>query len=79
MTALPHERLDKLVQRWEEIQAQLNSGAAPSAYVQLTKEYADLSPVVESIQALRRLEALKGKRSPFPPSRSRGRRARSAS
>lgn len=31
------------------------------------------------VRALRRLEALKRKRSPFPPSRSRGRRARSAS
>ena len=56
MTALPQEKLDKLVQRWEEIQADLNRGAAPSAYVQLTKEYSDLSPVVESIRALRRLE-----------------------
>jgi peptide chain release factor 1 len=57
MTALPQEKLDKLVQRWEEIQAALNRGAAPSAYAQLTKEYADLSPVVESIRALRKLEA----------------------
>src|SRR5262245_53289108 len=56
MTALPLERLDKLVQRWEEIQAELNRGAAPSSYVQLTKEFADLTPVVESIQALRKLE-----------------------
>jgi peptide chain release factor 1 len=56
MTALPQEKLDRLVQRWEEIQAELNRGAAPSAYVQLTKEYADLSPVVESIRALRKLE-----------------------
>jgi peptide chain release factor 1 len=56
MTAVPQEKLDKLVQRWEEIQAQLNRGTAPSAYAQLTKEYADLSPVVESIRALRRLE-----------------------
>jgi peptide chain release factor 1 len=56
MTALPQEKLDKLVQRWEEIQAELNRGAVPSAYVQLTKEYAELSPVVESIRALRKLE-----------------------
>jgi peptide chain release factor 1 len=56
MTALPQERLEKLVQRWEEIQAELNRGAAPASYVQLTKEFADLSPVVESIQALRKLE-----------------------
>jgi peptide chain release factor 1 len=56
MSALPLEKLDKLVQRWEEIQAELSRGAAPASYAQLTKEFADLSPVVESIRALRRLE-----------------------
>jgi peptide chain release factor 1 len=56
MTALPLERLDKLVQRWEEIQAALNRGAAPASYAQLTKEFADLNPVVERIRELRRLE-----------------------
>jgi peptide chain release factor 1 len=56
MTALPLEKLDKLVQRWEEIQAELNRGASPATYAQLTKEFAELNPVVESIQALRKLE-----------------------
>jgi peptide chain release factor 1 len=56
MTALPLEKLDKLVQRWEEIQAELNRGAAPASYAQLTKEFADLNPVVESIRELRRLD-----------------------
>jgi peptide chain release factor 1 len=56
MTALPLEKLDKLVQRWEEIQAELNRGASPAGYAQLTKEFSELNPVVESIQALRRLE-----------------------
>jgi peptide chain release factor 1 len=56
MTALPLEKLDKLVQRWEEIQAELNRGASPASYAQLTREFAELNPVVESIQALRRLE-----------------------
>jgi peptide chain release factor 1 len=56
MTALPLEKLDKLVQRWEEIQAELNRGAAPASYAQLTKEFADLNPLVESIRELRRLE-----------------------
>ena len=55
MTALPLERLDKLVQRWEEIQAELNRGAS-TGYAQLTKEFAEISPVVESIRALRKLE-----------------------
>jgi peptide chain release factor 1 len=56
MTALPLEKLDKLVQRWEEIQAELNSGASPAGYAQLTKEFAELNPVVESIRTLRKLE-----------------------
>jgi peptide chain release factor 1 len=56
MTALPHEKLDKLVQRWEEVQAELNRGASPASYAQLTKEFAELNPVVDSIRALRKLE-----------------------
>jgi peptide chain release factor 1 len=56
MTALPLEKLDKLVQRWEEIQADLNRGASPASYAQLTKEFAELSPVVESIRLMRKLE-----------------------
>jgi peptide chain release factor 1 len=50
------EKLDKLVQRWEEIQAELNRGASPASYAQLTKEFAELNPVVESIRALNKLE-----------------------
>jgi peptide chain release factor 1 len=45
-----------LLQRWEEIQAELNRGASPSSYAQLTKEFAELNPVVESIRSLRKLE-----------------------
>jgi peptide chain release factor 1 len=56
MTALPLEKLDKLVQRWEEIQADLNRGASPASYAQLTKEFAELSPVVGSIRLMRKLE-----------------------
>jgi peptide chain release factor 1 len=56
MTAVPQERLDRLEQRWEEIQADLNRGVSPAAYAQLSKEFADLKPVVEAIRALRKLE-----------------------
>jgi peptide chain release factor 1 len=56
MTAIPQERLDRLVQRWEEIQAQLNHGVSPGTYAQLTKEFAELNPVVETIRDLRKLE-----------------------
>ena len=44
MSAIPSDKLDKVVQRWEEIQADLNRGVNPATYAQLTKEFADLSP-----------------------------------
>src|SRR5262245_5167357 len=56
MTAVPQERLDRLEQRWEEIQAELNRGASPAAFAQHSKEFADLNPVVETIRSLRKLE-----------------------
>jgi peptide chain release factor 1 len=57
MIAIPSEKLDKVVQRWEEIQAELNRGVNPATYARLTKEFADLNPVVETVQQLRKLEA----------------------
>jgi len=57
MTAIPAEKLDKLVQRWQAIQAELSRDVGQAAYVQLSKEYAELDPVVATISALRKAEA----------------------
>jgi len=57
MTAIPAEKLDKLVQRWSTIQSELNKGVNQSTYVQLSKEFAELNPVVAAIQALRKVQA----------------------
>jgi peptide chain release factor 1 len=57
MTALPLDKLERLVQRWQEIQAELNRGVNPATYAQLSKEFADLDPVVATIQALHKAEA----------------------
>jgi peptide chain release factor 1 len=57
MTAIPAEKLDNLVKRWETIQADLSRGVGQAAYVQLSKEFAELNPVVGTIQALRKAEA----------------------
>jgi peptide chain release factor 1 len=57
MTAIPAEKLDKLVQRWEAIQAELNRGANQATFVQLSKEFSELNPVVVTILALRKAEA----------------------
>ena len=54
MSAVPAEKLDRLIERWNTIQDELNSGVAQAVYVKLTKEYADLTPVVEKIQEIGR-------------------------
>ena len=56
MTAIPAEKLDKLIQRWESIQSELNKGVAQATRVQLSREFAELNPVVSTIQALRKAE-----------------------
>jgi peptide chain release factor 1 len=57
MTAVPMEKLDTLVQRWEEIRAELNRGINPATYAQLTREFAELDPVVGTIRALQKAGA----------------------
>src|SRR6478672_3472975 len=56
MSALPQDKLEKLIERWETIQAELNSGVSQAVYAKLTKEFAGLDPVVASIHALRGAE-----------------------
>lgn len=57
MSAIPTKKLDRLVQRWETIQAELNQGGTDQAvFTKLTKEFADLNPVIETINALRDAE-----------------------
>ncbi|HRD75239.1 MAG TPA: peptide chain release factor 1 [Hyphomicrobiaceae bacterium] len=56
MTAIPPEKLDKLVGRWDAVQAELNSGVDPQTFARLSKEFAELDPVVASIRELQRLE-----------------------
>lgn len=57
MTRLPRDKLDRLYERWLAIQDELNHGVSQAAYVKLTKEFAELSPVVAQIEALRKAEA----------------------
>ena len=56
MTDIPAEKLDRLVQRWEAIQAELARGANRAGYVQLSKEFAEIDPMVSTIHALRKAE-----------------------
>src|SRR5262249_43510692 len=51
---LPGDKLDKLVQRWHYLQSELNRGPGQANFVVLAKEFAELDPVVGTIQALRK-------------------------
>ena len=57
MTTLPRDKLDRLFERWMAIQDELNRGVSHAAYVKLTKEFSDLSPVAAQIEALRKAES----------------------
>lgn len=51
-------KLDRLLQRHNELRDQLASGdmSDPQAFVKLSKEYSDLTPIIDSIMAIRQLE-----------------------
>jgi len=49
MSTVPVEKLEKLTERWEAIQTELNAGPDQDKYVKLTREFAELDPVVAVI------------------------------
>lgn len=56
MSTIPKEKLEKLVGRWDQIQAELNAGVNQATYTKLTKEFAALNPIVATINALQAAE-----------------------
>ncbi|SNR34970.1 peptide chain release factor 1 [Paracoccus sediminis] len=53
---LPQDRLAQIVQRFEFLEARLNAGAAPDQIARISREYADLKPVVEQIARWRAVQ-----------------------
>ena len=53
---LAQERLDGLLDRFAEIEARMSSNPDPTTYVRLSRDYADLEPVVAMIRELRQAE-----------------------
>ena len=56
MSVIPKEKLAKLVERYETIQAELNAGAPQATYVRLTKELAELTPLITAVRDLEAAE-----------------------
>lgn len=55
-SGLPEAKLDKVIERYEMLQAQMaGGGLAADAFVKLSKEYAEIEPLVQAIGDLRRL------------------------
>ena len=54
---LKTEKLDSVLERFQAVEAELASGPEGDAFVSLSKEYAELSPVAEKVQALRDAES----------------------
>ncbi|MAN56500.1 MAG: peptide chain release factor 1 [Paracoccus sp. (in: a-proteobacteria)] len=50
---LPEDRLVQIVQRFEFLEARLNAGAEPARIAEISREYAELKPVVDEIAAWR--------------------------
>jgi len=57
LISLPQRRLDALLARHEMVENELASGLSADAYVKLSREFAELGPVVEAIRAYRAVDA----------------------
>jgi len=53
LITLPQHRLDALLSRHAMVESELASGLSPDAYVKLSREFAELGPVIEAIKAYR--------------------------
>jgi peptide chain release factor 1 len=51
------DKLDTLVDRFHVLEARMAAGPDPDAYVQMSKEYSELEPIVAHIKALRQAES----------------------
>ena len=56
---IPYEKLNKVTERYRELEVAMSEQAnlAPDQFVHLSKEYADLTPVVEAVRGLTELES----------------------
>lgn len=49
---IPHEKLAKVLDRFDAVQAEMNADVSPDRFVALSKEFAELQPVAEAARGL---------------------------
>src|SRR5262245_55101284 len=54
---LPAQKLDALVNRHQAVEAELATQVSPETYVKLSREFAELAPVVEAVKTYRGVES----------------------
>ncbi len=54
---IPAAKLDRLVDRYEALEAEMASGASGDVFVKLSREHAELGPVVETARAWRQAQS----------------------
>jgi peptide chain release factor 1 len=54
---IPAAKLERLLDRFAAIEAEMASGVAGDAFVKLSREHAELAPVIETARAWRRIQA----------------------
>lgn len=57
MATLPMDKLNALETRFDTLEAQMSANPDPEEYVRLSKEYAELQPIVGSIRTYRKAES----------------------
>jgi peptide chain release factor 1 len=54
---LPEQKLDALIARHHAVEAELSTQVSPDTYVKLSREFAELGPIIETIKAYRGVAA----------------------
>src|SRR5262249_11042035 len=54
---LPEQKLDALVARHQAVEAELATQVSPETYVKLSREFAELGPIVETVRTYRGVTA----------------------
>ncbi len=60
MSVIPKEKLARINERYETIQAELNQGPAQAQFVKLSKEFSELQPLIAAVRALEAAEKEQG-------------------
>src|SRR5579862_1652333 len=50
---IPAAKLERLLDRFSAIESEMSSGASGAAFVKLSREHAELAPVIETVRAYR--------------------------